>query len=108
MFLRSRQRTGSQERVASLTPFNSSSLYLRAKRPISVVHTGCATAQSVTDGDLIVCPQFRADQACFCRYLAPFGGWPVIDRIRLTVKSAGWEKRMAQLPSIHSWKCIGP
>jgi hypothetical protein len=24
------------------------------------------------------------------------------------VKSAGWEKRMAQLPSIHSWKCIGP
>ncbi len=24
------------------------------------------------------------------------------------VKSAGWENRMAHLPSIHSWKCMSP
>ena len=34
-------RTGSQDRVASLTPILDSSLYFSARRPISVVHTGC-------------------------------------------------------------------
>lgn len=36
--------TASQERVASLTPLESSSLYFRASRPISVVHTGVKSA----------------------------------------------------------------
>ena len=34
--------TGSHDSVASLTPLALNSLYLRARRPISVVHTGCA------------------------------------------------------------------
>ena len=34
--------TGSAERVAILTPLEDSSLYFSARRPISVVQTGCA------------------------------------------------------------------
>ena len=37
--------TGSHDSVASLTPLALSSLYLSARRPISVVHTGCGAGE---------------------------------------------------------------
>ncbi len=44
------QLTGSADRVANLTPFFSRSLYFKASRPISVVHTGCNSRTVLSTG----------------------------------------------------------
>ena len=80
--------TGSQDRVASLHPFDFSSSYFRARRPISVVQTGCRNINS-----LIV----FALQTCFNSFfnlLHPFGLLASVRQLKRSVdreaqKSAG-------------------
>lgn len=48
------QLTGSADMVASLTPFFSSSLYFKARRPISVVQTGCVNEHLLDSSKLAI------------------------------------------------------
>lgn len=51
--------TGSAERVASITPFFSSSSYLSARRPISVVQTGCSNMRTSRNERALLSDQSR-------------------------------------------------